>query len=79
MRSHVDPDGIAESVRNGNLVIMEGRGHVIVILSANDDEDKTLNISDPAMRGVERNVSRTDYRLKGTGRIWEVWRTRASE
>ena len=70
MRKNVGPAEIANIVGNGTLVIMEALGHVIVIFSVN--VDGTFVIGDPAMRNVEMSVHQNDYRLKGTGRIWEV-------
>lgn len=70
MRQGVRPTDIADIVRDGSVVIMEALGHVLVIFSAN--ADGTLIIGDPAMSRVEMSVNVNDYRLKGTGRIWEI-------
>ena len=72
MRTGIGPTQFAEILQSGSLIIMEAGRHVIVIFSVN--VDGTLVIGDPAMRRLERNVPPSDYRLKGTGRIWEVRR-----
>jgi hypothetical protein len=70
MLEHVGADKLADIVGGGCLVILEALGHVIVVFAVNPDG--TLVIGDPAMHKVEMNVQVTDYRLKGTGRIWVV-------
>jgi hypothetical protein len=71
MHENAGAKEIANILLKGNLVIIEAKGHVIVIFSQN--ANGTLVIGDPAMRRVEMSVDPNDYRLKGTGRIWEVW------
>ena len=57
------------------LILLEAKAHVIVIYAVNGDG--AFVIGDPAMGKVEMSVPATDYRLKGTGRIWGVWYLRA--
>ncbi len=70
LHQQVGPRGFAAMLRGGSMIIMEAQRHVIVIFDVN--VDGTLIIGDPAMRDVEMSVPVNDYRLRGTGRIWEV-------
>ena len=72
MHEGVGPHDLARILVDGRMAILEAGGHVIVVFSEN--ADGTLVIGDPAMRSVEMDCPVTDYRLKGTGRIWVVWR-----
>ncbi len=72
MLVNVGPKDIAKTVGKNSLVVLEASNHVIVIFREN--VDGTLVIGDPAMHKVETNVPANDYRLKGTGRIWEIWK-----
>jgi ABC-type bacteriocin/lantibiotic exporter with double-glycine peptidase domain len=71
MKENVSLKDIPDLLRPDLLILLEAKAHVIVIYAVNGDG--TWVIGDPAMGKVEMSVDRTDYRLKGTGRVWCVW------
>jgi len=70
-KENVSLKDIPGLLRPDLLILLEAKAHVIVIYAVNGDG--TFVIGDPAMGKVEMSVPATDYRLKGTGRIWGVW------
>ena len=71
MNENVSPKDIPNLLRPDLLIQLEAKGHIIVIYAVNGDG--TFVIGNPAMGEVEMSVAATDYRLKGTGRVWGVW------